>query len=83
MVESVFANVEASIFLMSANTQWLCLKKNLLPRRDGKKLKIVFGKIGTNGQTTEKSFSDSEEATKEMEKLIKSKLKKGYVEKTR
>ena len=51
--------------------------------QDGKKLTIVFGKIGTNGQTTEKSFSDSEEATKEMEKLIKSKLKKGYVEKTR
>jgi predicted DNA-binding WGR domain protein len=51
--------------------------------QDGMKLTIVFGKIGTNGQTTEKSFSSPEEATKEMEKLIKSKLKKGYVEKAR
>lgn len=48
--------------------------------QDGKKLTIVFGKIGTNGQTTEKSFDTENEATVEMEKLIKSKMKKGYQE---
>jgi len=48
--------------------------------QDGKKLTIVFGKIGTNGQTTEKSFASEDEATAEMEKLIKSKTKKGYQE---
>jgi predicted DNA-binding WGR domain protein len=51
--------------------------------REGEKLIIVFGKIGTNGQTTEKSFSTAEEASSEMEKLIKSKLKKGYKEATK
>lgn len=48
--------------------------------QDGKKLTIVFGKIGTNGQTTEKSFASEDAATTEMEKLIKSKTKKGYQE---
>jgi len=48
--------------------------------QDGKKLTIVFGKIGTNGQTSEKSFASEDEATAEMEKLIKSKTKKGYQE---
>lgn len=48
--------------------------------QEGKDLTIVFGKIGTNGQTTKKSFSTSEEATLEMEKLVKSKIKKGYKE---
>jgi len=48
--------------------------------QDGEKLTIVFGKIGTNGQTTEKSFASEDEATAEMEKLIKSKTKKGYQE---
>lgn len=51
--------------------------------QEGEKLTIVFGKIGTNGQTTEKSFTSVEEATSEMEKLIKSKLKKGYKEATK
>jgi predicted DNA-binding WGR domain protein len=51
--------------------------------QEGSKLTIVFGKIGTNGQTTEKSFSSSEEAKIEMDNLIKSKLKKGYQEKTK
>lgn len=46
-------------------------------------LTITFGKIGTNGQTTQKSFETSEEATAEMEKLVKSKLKKGYIEVTK
>lgn len=49
--------------------------------QEGKNLTIVFGKIGTNGQITQKSFSTEQEATTEMEKLIKAKLKKGYTEK--
>lgn len=48
--------------------------------QNGKDLTITFGKIGTNGQTTEKSFGSAEEASAEMEKLIKSKMKKGYKE---
>lgn len=48
--------------------------------QDGKKLTIVFGKIGTNGQTTEKSLDTADEAKAEMDKLIKSKIKKGYTE---
>jgi predicted DNA-binding WGR domain protein len=48
--------------------------------QNGKNLTIIFGKIGTNGQTTEKSFGSAEEANAEMEKLIKSKMKKGYKE---
>ena len=47
----------------------------------GKKLTIRFGKIGTDGQLTVKEFASKEEAEKELEKLIKSKTKKGYVEK--
>lgn len=48
--------------------------------QDGKKLTIVFGKIGTNGQTTEKTFASEDEAATEMDKLVKSKIKKGYKE---
>ncbi|HOV15567.1 MAG TPA: WGR domain-containing protein, partial [Spirochaetota bacterium] len=44
----------------------------------GNKQIITFGKIGTNGQTQEKEFSNSEEAEKEAKKLIDSKIKKGY-----
>lgn len=47
------------------------------------KLTIVFGKIGTNGQTTEKVFDSTDEAVAEMAKLIASKLKKGYKEVSR
>jgi len=46
----------------------------------GEKLTIVFGKIGTKGQTTEKLFESHQEAAIEMEKLVKSKIKKGYKE---
>ena len=48
--------------------------------QEGKKLTIIFGKIGTNGQTTEKSFASEDEAAIEMDKLVKSKIKKGYIE---
>lgn len=47
----------------------------------GKKLTIRFGKIGTDGQLTVKEYESKEDAQKEYEKLIKSKTKKGYVEK--
>jgi len=48
--------------------------------QDGKKLTIIFGKIGTNGQTTERTFASDDEAATEMDKLVKSKIKKGYKE---
>ena len=48
--------------------------------QEGKKLTIIFGKIDTNGQTTEKSFASEDEAATEMDKLVKSKIKKGYIE---
>lgn len=43
-------------------------------------LQIRFGKIGSNGQTTVKSFPSSEAALKELDKLVAEKLRKGYVE---
>ena len=39
------------------------------------------GKIGTDGTEVKKEFSSPEEATKESEKLVREKVKKGYVEK--
>ena len=47
----------------------------------GKKLNIRFGKIGTDGQLTAKEFASEEDASQEYEKLIRSKTKKGYIEK--
>ncbi len=43
---------------------------------------VKFGKIGSNGQTQRKTFATAAEAQAEMDKLIKEKLKKGYVETT-
>jgi predicted DNA-binding WGR domain protein len=43
-------------------------------------LTIRFGKIGANGQTTLKSFPDAATASREAEKSIAEKMKKGYVE---
>jgi predicted DNA-binding WGR domain protein len=48
---------------------------------DGSDVSIRFGKIGINGQTTLKQFGSSEEASEQVEKMIKEKTKKGYVEK--
>jgi len=45
---------------------------------DGSQLTIRFGKIGTNGQTTIKAFDSDDLALAEAEKLIASKVKKGY-----
>lgn len=41
---------------------------------------ISYGKIGTNGQTKEKIFEDSEAANRAADKVIASKRKKGYVD---
>jgi predicted DNA-binding WGR domain protein len=43
---------------------------------------VRFGKIGTNGQSQTKPFDSADEAQDDAEKLISSKIKKGYVEKT-
>jgi superfamily I DNA and/or RNA helicase/predicted DNA-binding WGR domain protein len=42
-------------------------------------LNIRYGRIGTDGQSQVKSFSDPERASREMEKLIREKTRKGYV----
>lgn len=47
---------------------------------DGTTLKTRYGKIGTDGKATEKSFDDAAAATKEYDKLVKEKTKKGYAE---
>ena len=46
----------------------------------GKTLNVTFGKIGTKGQSKPKDFATPEKAKAEMEKLIKEKTSKGYVE---
>ncbi|MCS6865542.1 MAG: WGR domain-containing protein [Gemmataceae bacterium] len=48
----------------------------------GHRFTVSFGKIGTAGQSQTKTFASAEEAQKEAEKLIREKLKKGYVETT-
>jgi predicted DNA-binding WGR domain protein/Tfp pilus assembly protein PilF len=46
---------------------------------DGVTLKTRYGKIGTAGQTTEKTFANEAATQKEYNKLIKEKTSKGYV----
>ena len=46
----------------------------------GKTLNVTFGKIGTKGQSKPKDLATPEKAKAEMEKLIKEKTGKGYVE---
>ena len=41
---------------------------------------VRFGRIGSTGQSTVKSFADAEAAAKHAEKLIGEKLGKGYHE---
>jgi predicted DNA-binding WGR domain protein len=41
---------------------------------------VRFGKLGTNGQTSEKELGSPAEAKKQEAKLIAEKTKKGYVE---
>ncbi len=49
-------------------------------RTEGKTLYVNYGKIGAAGQTQVKDFGDAAGATKEYEKLIKEKRKKGYAD---
>ena len=46
----------------------------------GKSFTTTYGKIGTDGQTTIKTFKTDAEAKKEHDKLIAEKTKKGYQE---
>jgi len=48
---------------------------------DGKTVNVHYGRIGTNGQVSTKSFDTEEEATKYAEKKIAEKTKEGYLEK--
>lgn len=41
---------------------------------------VSYGRTGTNGQSKTKTFEDSKLAQKDAEKLINSKIKKGYVD---
>ncbi len=43
---------------------------------------VTFGKVGAAGQRQRKTFASAGEAQAEMDKLVKEKLKKGYVETT-
>ncbi len=47
---------------------------------EGGTLTVRFGKIGTDGQTKPKDLGSPDAATKEMNKLIAEKTKKGYAE---
>ena len=47
---------------------------------DGSTVMTCYGKIGSNGQETQKSFVDETAAQKEFDKLVREKTKKGYVE---
>jgi predicted DNA-binding WGR domain protein len=48
----------------------------------GKSFTVRFGRIGTTGQTQEKSFGSPEQARQAADKLIGEKTRKGYVEVT-
>lgn len=48
--------------------------------RQGKEVTVLYGRIGTNGQTNVKSFPDEAAATKHVDKLIAEKTGKGYRE---
>ncbi|QGM46401.1 WGR and DUF4132 domain-containing protein [Methylocystis heyeri] len=48
-------------------------------RVDGETLTVRFGRIGTNGQTKDKTFASAAAAQKEFDKLTKEKTSKGYV----
>lgn len=47
---------------------------------EGTGFTVTFGKLGTAGQTSGKSFDTAEKCQKEADKLIAEKTKKGYVE---
>lgn len=41
---------------------------------------VQWGKLGTEGRSGEKEFSSKDECLKKIEKLIKEKIRKGYIE---
>ena len=47
----------------------------------GSSINILYGRVGTKGQTSVKKAKSPDGAKVEVEKLIKSKLKKGYKKK--
>jgi predicted DNA-binding WGR domain protein len=47
---------------------------------EGNRFTVNYGRLGTDGQTQEKTFSSPEEAEKQANKLIAEKTKKGYME---
>jgi predicted DNA-binding WGR domain protein len=49
-------------------------------RVEGATLYVNYGKIGTQGQTQVKDFGSADLATKEYDKLVREKRKKGYVD---
>ena len=49
-------------------------------RVDGKTLYVNYGKIGATGQTQVKDFANTDGAERELDKLVKEKRKKGYVD---
>ena len=48
----------------------------------GKSLTVTYGKVGAEGQTHTKTFASAGAATAEADKLIREKLRKGYIETT-
>ena len=49
--------------------------------RDSKKVTVRYGKVGTDGQYSNKEFETEEEAEVFVAKKIKEKTKEGYIEK--
>ena len=47
---------------------------------EGNSFTVHYGRIGTAGQSQEKSFADEAAAKKEHDKLVAEKTKKGYAE---
>ena len=47
----------------------------------GSSINILYGRVGTKGQTSVKKAKSADGAKADVEKLIKSKLKKGYKKK--
>lgn len=46
----------------------------------GNSYSVTWGKIGTEGRTNDKTFLSVDDCSKEVEKLVKEKLSKGYHE---
>ena len=48
--------------------------------QSGCEMTVRYGRIGINGQTQTKTFPDEARTTREAQKLIAEKVRKGYVE---